>query len=423
MIAAPGEKSAKYQHQGLPVRRFAVSPVKDLRELYGEGDSMAAAEFGSILDADQPDLVHLHAFTRGLSLRLVHEAKSRGIPVVFTYHTPTVSCQRGTLLRWGKEVCDGKLDLHCCARCSLHGLGFMKGVSQVLGSLPTKLGETIGRTGLSGKVWTALRMTELLELRQRTFLRLMAEVNHIIVLCDWARDLLLRNGVPTEKISHCRHGLPCFPNGNGIQTERISPDARPIRVVFLGRLHPTKGVDTLIRAVRLMPKAPLGLDIYGVIQGPADSEYASELKTLTNNDSRIRFFSPLFHDQILSTLRNYHLLAVPSNTLETGPLVVLEAFAAGVAVIGSNLGGIAELIQHEVNGMLVEADSAEAWSQAIRRCFEDRGLLERLSRGIQPPRTMGEVAHEMRLLYEQALRIKAIRQDPDYLIQRAHARS
>jgi glycosyltransferase involved in cell wall biosynthesis len=79
--------------------------------------------------------------------------------------------------------------------------------------------------------------------------------------------------------------------------------------------------------------------------------------------------------------------------------VVLEAFAVKIPVVGSKLGGIAELIEHEVNGLLVEPDSPEAWCRTFRRFLEDRGLLAQLQAGIRPPRGMQEVAEEMLALY------------------------
>src|ERR1700745_2406075 len=79
LVAAPSARSATYEHNGLSVRRFPVSPqVADISELYGEGDELAAQEFANILDAEQPDLVHLQAFTRGVSLKIVQKAKKRG---------------------------------------------------------------------------------------------------------------------------------------------------------------------------------------------------------------------------------------------------------------------------------------------------------------------------------------------------------
>jgi glycosyltransferase involved in cell wall biosynthesis len=408
VIAAPGEGSAASVHDGLPVRRFAVTKnVGDLRDLYGEGDDLAAREFGYILDDEHTDVVHLHAFTRGASLRLVREAKRRGIPVVFTYHTPTVSCQRGTLMRWGEEVCDGALDLHTCARCTLHGLGLNKFLSATLGSLPSSIGRLVASAGLSGGFWTALRMTDLVRVRHAAFRALTAEVDHVIALCQWVEDLLLRNGAPSAKITVSPHGLcqdadfrwPITERGKDDPEFAIRNPQSPIRMAFLGRLDPTKGPDILIRALRLLPEAPLELHLYGIVQGASGTAYLQQLKTMASGDPRIAFCPPVTSNGIISLLRHYHLLAVPSRCLETGPLVMLEAFAAGVPVIGSELGGIAELVEHGVNGLLVEPDSPEAWCRTFRRLSEDRGLLGELQAGIRPPRGMQDVAEEMVALY------------------------
>jgi len=104
-------------------------------------------------------------------------------------------------------------------------------------------------------------------------------------------------------------------------------------------------------------------------------------------------------------------------------LVVLESFAAGTPVIGSNLGGVAELVEHEVNGLLIETDSVEGWSQAIQRCCEDKTLQGMLRRGICPPRGVAVVAQEMRLLYEKTLDGTLVHQIPSYLVERAEVHS
>src|SRR5262249_21415133 len=88
-----------------------------LVESYGGGDPDAAMAFGRILDEEKPDAVHLHAFTRAVSILLVRAARERGLPVFFSYHTP-VSCQRGTLMYRGKEICDGVLRVRRCTSCS-----------------------------------------------------------------------------------------------------------------------------------------------------------------------------------------------------------------------------------------------------------------------------------------------------------------
>jgi len=390
VIAAPAERARTYVHEGLLVRRFACSPNSDPGELYGEGDAMAEREFGEILDKEKPDIVHLHAFTRGVSLKLVRAAKAREIPVIFSYHTPTVSCQRGTMMRWGAEPCDGVMDARTCTGCTLHGKGVPRLAAQTLANLRFPL------PPLRFRLATALRMRSLVELRHATTRSLFDEVDHIIAVCRWAKDVLIRNGVPEEKITLCRQGVVeklavrSWKTGDG-----STRSASSLRIAFFGRLDPTKGVHVLIQALRSLPSAQMALDIFGIAQG--HKRYEQRLRALAAGDNRIQFHAPVPADQVVTTLRNYDLLAVPSQWLETGPLVVLEAFAAGIPVIGPRLGGIAELVTDGVNGILVEPNSVPVWADALEKI--SRELLNNLRAQIQPPRTMSEVAEEMANLY------------------------
>jgi glycosyltransferase involved in cell wall biosynthesis len=425
-IAAPGEKFLSYEHNGLAVRRFPVSnEVSDIRDLYGTGDLGASEKFAEILDEERPDLVHLHAFTRGVSLRMVREAKRRGIKVVFTYHTPTVSCQRGTLMHWGAAVCDGVLDVRRCAACTLHGLGLNKTVSLALVRLPSTIGRIVDSAGLSGGMWTALRMTELVGLRHSVFRSLLQEVDRVVVLSKWTADVLTRNGMPQEKVIVSPNGLsPTAKDKNGSNCNGPALDsydaAESLRIAFLGRWNRLKGPDILIRALRSLPNAALKLHLYGIVQSDDAGAYLQHLKSLAGDDPRIRFLPSIGNDRIVPLLRSYHLLAVPSRGIETRPLVVLEAFTAGIPVIGPERGGIAELVQHEINGILVESDSVKAWSKAIRRCYDDRAFLERLRRGVRPPCGMDVAAEEMILLYRQTLELEQISHEDEN--QKAHGR-
>jgi glycosyltransferase involved in cell wall biosynthesis len=80
-------------------------------------------------------------------------------------------------------------------------------------------------------------------------------------------------------------------------------------------------------------------------------------------------------------------------------MVVLEAFAAGIPVIGSRLGGIEEQVQHEVDGLLVEPASVSAWAEALRRISQSPPLLAHLRAGVRPPRTMMRAADEINSVY------------------------
>jgi glycosyltransferase involved in cell wall biosynthesis len=393
-----------YYHNGWRVRRFRSAPQSPsmLQELYGAGDPEAAAAFGKILDDEHPDVVHMHAFTRAASIRLVRTSKRRGIPVFFTYHTPTVSCERGTLMLWGREVCDGVLNVRRCTRCVVASRGVGRTASVLLSHAPSWLIDGITKVNLTGGLWTALRMRDLIRSRHEAFHALMREVDGIIVPREWVRSLLLRNGVPGSKIMLSQHGL----QSSSDEREPIIDVAKtPLRVAFLGRTDRVKGADILIKAIRSSPRLDIELDLYGVTQGTSDGVFWKTLQQLAAQDKRIRFLSPVVNEGVVSLLRGYHFLAVPSRWLETGPLVILEAFAAGTPVIGSKLGGIADLVRHEGNGLLVDAENIPAWAAALHRCAEDRGLLAKLRKGVDPPRSMMDVARDMAQLYGRQLDI------------------
>jgi len=112
--------------------------------------------------------------------------------------------------------------------------------------------------------------------------------------------------------------------------------------------------------------------------------------------------APIAARDAVSTLAWYDALAVPSHWLESGPLVVYEAFAAGIPVIGSRLGGIAELVRDGLDGVLVQPGSQEAWADALQRLAKTPGLIERLRAGVARPRTMADVAGEMNGIYRVA---------------------
>jgi glycosyltransferase involved in cell wall biosynthesis len=410
-IVAPGPRAAAYRRGDLSVFRVPVSnSVTDLRDQYGLGDAVPAACFGEILHREQPDVVHLHAFTPAVSLLLLREAKRRGVPLVFSYHTPTVSCQRGSLLHWGADVCDGTLDVTACTQCSLHGLGLNRAFSRVAASIPPGVGRAVGALGISGGVWTAVRMTELIGLRQAAFRALMDDVDHIVALCDWVRQLLLRNGVAPGKITVSRQGIDLRTGHTAPERPRIVEDGSPVRIVFAGRLDPTKGAHVLIDAFNAAQDLPAELHIYGIVQEARNEKYLRRLQAMAGGDRRISFHPPVRPEAIVGQMREYDVVAVPSQWLETGPMVVMEAFAAGVPVIGSDLGGLAELITHGVDGLLVPFRSAEAWRRTLESLCRTPQLLTRLRAGIREPRRTSDVANEMSSVYAAVVRAASWRQ-------------
>ena len=174
-----------------------------------------------------------------------------------------------------------------------------------------------------------------------------------------------------------------------------------LRLAHLGRVDPIKGTALLIDALRHAPDASVSLDIFGVVQSSAGAGMLEGWRQLAQGDARVRFLPPIDYDTVIDRLAEYDMVVVPSQGMETGPLVVLEAFAAGVPVIGAALGGIADKIADGVDGLLVRPyHSVEAWSAALMRVGSDRRLVANLAGGVRPPRSMSDVARDMRVLYE-----------------------
>jgi glycosyltransferase involved in cell wall biosynthesis len=399
VVAAPaGSLGAhRYDHDGTPVYRFAMSPTDDVGELYGEGDPDAASAVSRILDEVRADVLHLHAFTRAASLRLARTARRQGLPVVFTYHTPTASCVRGTLLREGRETCDGALIGQRCTACLLESRGVPLAARKALSRAPAAFGSAIAAAGVGGRWATALRARGLVDARHHAFRQLLSDANAIVAVCEWVRALLLRAGAPPARLMLSRQGTPAH---TPPRPQRPRSAGDPLRMGFVGRLHRSKGVHVVVAALVGNRALPMTLDVYGIVEDAYGERYRDELRAMAADDPRIRFCAPLPRGRVVDTLADYDLTVVPSQWLETGPLVVLESFAAGVPVVGSNLGGIAELVRHDRDGWLVRYDDPGAWSSALQRFASERAHVERLRGGVERPRSTDDVARDMVAVYE-----------------------
>lgn len=403
-VAAPAERDFAYDHDGIRVYRLAGESLPQLEHAYGRPDHRVAESFRDLIARLKPKIVHLHAHTAGVSEQLVDISHEAGAKVVFTYHSPTVSCARGTMIRLGRSPCDGRLERRRCTACVLqrHGVGPL--VRDMIAHMPPAIGCQLGRAGLAGNIFTVLRMPSLIGALHHRFTELMRKADLIVAVCVWVQEALRLNGAPDEKLVLCRQGLS-RPSHLPVPVEpdrRRSQGPRPLHLGFFGRVDPTKGLDILIDALRLIPHAPARLDIYGIRQ-PGSEAYFRRLQQIAAHDSRIAFRPALPPDAVGESMRRCDLVGVPSRWLETGPLVVLEAFDAGTPVLGARRGGIAELVSEGRDGILVSPEDPAAWAGTIAALAEAPQRVASLRGGIRPPRSMDDVAQEMSRLYRQLL--------------------
>lgn len=401
-IVAPGDRDFEFSSDGQTIARVHHIAPKDAA--YGAPDERLAEHFDRLLERIAPDIVHLHAWSSAVSERLLTFARRRGIRTVVTYHTPTMSCPRGTMLLFGQTPCDGRLDVTRCTICTLRSHNVPAGFAWLLGHTPITLGSMAARASLRRGPWLALRMRGLVAARITRFNRFILAADHVVAVCSWVANVIRINGIDPNCVTLSRQGLAhrqAKPTARDRQRDEGS-----LRIGYFGRLDSTKGIDTLIEAVRSVA-AQVDLIVYGVNQS-GSAKWVQHLISAAGSDPRIQFATALEPEQVHDAMSTMDIIAIPSIGLETGPLVVLEAFSAGRPVLASDRGGIAELVRNGIDGVLVAAGDVAAWGEAIERLARDRRAVVAMARNIRPVRTMREVASEMNELYRSLLGEKAL---------------
>jgi glycosyltransferase involved in cell wall biosynthesis len=399
-IAVAGAKSTMYEDAGLPVYRFATDLRPRLDLAYGVPDEIAAEGFKTIVAQARPDIVHLHARTAAVSNRFIEVAHEAGARVIFTYHTPTVSCARGTMMLYGKMACDGTIETKRCTACALAALGIPKPLARGAAAVPMLYEQVASFKKLSGPLST-LRIPGLIASGRRRFFDFISKVDHVVAVSQWISDVLRRNAVPAAKITLSRQGVDA-PAQLRLPTVGRQQSG-PLKIAYFGRIDAAKGPDLLARALQLMPQALVKVDIFGVRFAAGPDDVYDLLAAHAQKDPRLTLRAAVEPEKVVGVMVDYDLIAVPSRSLETGPLVALEAFAAGVPVLGANAGGVAELVRDGVDGILVAPDDAAAWAATIKRLAENPHVIDALRARIAPPRTMDAVADDMAKLYAQIL--------------------
>jgi glycosyltransferase involved in cell wall biosynthesis len=397
-VAAPASVSAVYSDSGLPVYRFQADMRACLDLAYGVADEIAADHFKAVIEKTKPKIVHLHARTAAISESLIDIAHAAGAIVIFTYHTPTASCARGTMMLFGDSPCDGRIETTRCTACGIASLGVPRPLARLIAAVPDALSARAAALNGKSRPLSRFRIPGLMIADQRRFLAFIQKIDHVVAVSQWVNDVLVRNAVPAKKITLSRQGI-----GISARPPQALPRDRtgPLKIGYFGRIGRSKGPDLLAQALSLIPEIDVRIDVFAIRQGAGSDRDYAQLEEQAQSDKRFRLRSAVTPEKVLGSMADYDLIAIPSRWLETGPLVVLEAFAANVPVLGANLGGIAELVRNGIDGILVAPDDPNAWARAIRELAADRSTVDRLRARIKPPRTIADAAEDMIKLYAE----------------------
>jgi glycosyltransferase involved in cell wall biosynthesis len=387
-----------YVHDGTTVETYPVDAFPAPGELREGRPPLHFAAFQARLAAHTGAIYHQHSWSRGCGLHHLRAARARGLKTVLTMHVPANICLRGTMLLYGKRPCDGRVEERRCGACWAQERGLPRAAAGAVARLPlpfarwARRGGTRLATGLAARALGAERRAQVADM--------IASADRVVAVCRWLYDALAANGAPSGKLVLNRQGLSvAFLASAAGAAATPRSRKRPLRLVYVGRWDPIKGIDVIVRAIRALPReTDAQLTVHAVHGGAGDAAYEQRIRRIAKDDQRITFAGPLARGEIATALARHDALVVPSLLLETGPLVVMEAQAVGLYVIGSRLGGIAELIEEGACGELVEAGSVRAWTAATARLAERhaKGALAYRPREV---RTMSTVAAEMAELY------------------------
>jgi glycosyltransferase involved in cell wall biosynthesis len=303
-------------------------------------------------------------------------------------------------MRQGRAICDGIVDAGRCAECELQHRGAGRFAARALSAIPPPIGAVARR--LPGRVGTALAMSNLI-VRNNTRQRVMLEaVDGFCVLTQHAANIVLANGAPSGKVIVNRLGVADPPvSVLPPPPSVVNRDRSPLRVGYVGRFDPIKGVLDLANAVRRIPReVRLRVEFRGPAQTPADRATRAAVAELLAADARATIADPVLPSDVHDVLKTYDVVCCPSRCLEGGPTVGLEALASGVPVIAASAGGLAEVLEDGVNTRLVPPGDVERLTAALLDVAEHpEATIDRWRARLPVPRTMRDVAHDYLSLY------------------------
>ena len=290
----------------------------------------AVRKFGALIDQTHPDLVHCHNIYHQLTPSIIGAAKRRGVPVVLTLHDYKPVCPVYLRLRGGQP----------CSDC-LSGRQ-----SRVL----------VNRCADGSLAKSALLYAESVVQR---FLGSYESLDAIIAPSKFMKTSVTQNRFSAEK-------LTVIPNG--VDTRAIKPTHQDTNYAFyMGRLSPEKGITTLLEAHAAISER-ISLRIAGT--GPAVEDLRARFPAA-------EFLGHLSGAALDDAVRGASVVVAPSNCYENCPMSVLEAMAYGKPVIGSDIGGIPELIAHGETGYLFPPGDLNSLRSRLLELMENPALRHR----------------------------------------------
>ncbi|MEL6429837.1 MAG: glycosyltransferase [Planctomycetota bacterium] len=348
-------------------------------------DARKHGAFGELLDAFRPDAVHVHHLMYQ-SVGLLEECARRGVAVLYTLHDFWLGCARfGQLRHADGSRCD-RVDPARCGTC-LPSLDWRqpdaarrvgKGLALLRSATGLDLSGPLARRHRRGAsaaraaapafaapdAQLAAGFESAVMERNRALLEAVsAHVDLVLLPSRFQAPWFEAHGLDAERLRVVPTGLDWDALGAGVERVR-DPDGRT-RFLFLGTLVPHKGAHVLLDAFATLDAAARARSSL-TLHGPADTDPAY-VEGLREQAAAVgATLGPrLDRAGVARALGAADVLVVPSLWLEVRPLVIVEAYAAGLRVVASDLGGMAELLGEGIGGRTFAAGDAAALADAL----------------------------------------------------------
>lgn len=372
-------------------------------------NDVIAKKFGGLLEELRPDVVHF-GHVIALSTTLIAEAKSRKIPVIFTLHDFWLFCQLGQLLKHDLSLCDGPEEFEC-AKCLAPQLAIrpnLRRAFEVMRQFVPGFQENTGLKRLLRRVYRQyaklvfhIQRDGRAQIRARTehVMQMYSQVDLFVAPSRFLLEKFIEFGVPRSKIVHQDYGFD-----TALVTDVAHRPSSRLRFGYTGTFIPSKGVHVLLEAFNILEAPHAELRLHGRF-APFHygyEDYPDRLKLLSQKEN-ILWCGEYENGEIGHILSEIDVLVVPSIWHENSPLTIHEAFLAGVPIITGNIGGMAELVEDGVNGLLFEVGNAQDLARRMQMVIDDRSLIGKLRKNIGPVISIEQHAATMVELYERLL--------------------
>ncbi len=374
-------------YEGVPVRRLSFNQAFIPDPARWEYDNPWIGDhLKGLIGEFKPDIFHLISgyLISGRSLSVAHDLE---IPTVVSLMDFWFLCPRISMLRGDGHLATLPINPVTCAQC----LASNKRRYKILGNVVPGLMENYWRLQKSS-------VQSIVE-RQNFLQKTLSQADTIIGRSKFLCSTYKEAGIPSEKIVFSRQGL----NYADLTAEKVKKSpSKVLRVGYLGQIARLKGVHVLLEAARRLPDAQMHVLVYG--DTTRFPKYSAQLKQSIGNDGRLTLAGTYRgREDLTLLLRDIDIIVVPSLWYENSPNVILEAFAHRTPVIASDLGGMAELVQHGENGLLFENGNPDDLARQLQRLLVEPDLLARLQTGIGPVKSVSMEIDELEAIYQKLL--------------------